>query len=268
MSVVFYWRGTWVLADEYLYPPPEAAAAASPTASPSTGMYDLANDTVHAAPMRTTTNPSRNVGAGAGTDAGSNADDGDDETERNLKRSAWLSFGVGYAGFALLCLPQCLSASAGTHDQHHGDGVIGGNAADDSPAPGAGRTQRKGVLRAAVHAGRWLHTYVLGFFVVSCWRGVWLLQDIYILPNDRLHSAWVSHCVGFGALTLGCHFQSVLAPPGLLLGDYSPASVGPGGVVVRPTWPCWPTGDSQRTSTTVSRPAAIRSKAGAVVSQL
>lgn len=80
-----------------------------------------------------------------------------------------------------------------------------------------------------------LGRYVLGFLVVNCWRGVWLLQDVYILPADsnatddeagtaRQHSAWVSHFVGAGVLAATAHLKSVLAPPGVQANDVAPGT--------------------------------------------
>jgi hypothetical protein len=77
------------------------------------------------------------------------------------------------------------------------------------------------------------HRYVLGFLAVNCWRGPWLLQDVYILPAgsnatddeaaaNRQHSAWISHLIGVGLLASTFHFRSVLAPPTVQANDVTP----------------------------------------------
>ena len=59
-----------------------------------------------------------------------------------------------------------------------------------------------------------LCTYYFGFVVVNAWRGLWYLQDLYIVfPSKPLLSPWVSHICGVFALVVLLHFRSVLAPP-------------------------------------------------------
>jgi len=37
---------------------------------------------------------------------------------------------------------------------------------------------------------------LIGFAVVSFWRGIWELLDMYLLPNNRELSSWVSLVIG------------------------------------------------------------------------
>lgn len=37
---------------------------------------------------------------------------------------------------------------------------------------------------------------IIGFAVVSFWRGVWGLQDVYLFPNNYQLSLWISVIVG------------------------------------------------------------------------
>jgi hypothetical protein len=64
-----------------------------------------------------------------------------------------------------------------------------------------------------------LETYIVGFFTVNSWRGIWLLQDVYLLAARPLLSAWVSHTIGTVCLILLCRFKSVYAPPVVSLTD-------------------------------------------------
>ena len=43
---------------------------------------------------------------------------------------------------------------------------------------------------------------LIAFAVISFWRGIWGLWDIYILPNDYKTSLWLSFVVGLGILVL------------------------------------------------------------------
>ena len=42
---------------------------------------------------------------------------------------------------------------------------------------------------------------LIGFAVVSFWRGVWGLLDLYLLPNNQPVSLWISIIVGVVILT-------------------------------------------------------------------
>ena len=56
---------------------------------------------------------------------------------------------------------------------------------------------------------------VIGFGVVSFWRGVWYLWDVFTFsqPEDRLFSALASLITGVVILAVLRTFYSVLAPP-------------------------------------------------------
>ena len=56
---------------------------------------------------------------------------------------------------------------------------------------------------------------VVGFGVVSFWRGVWYLWDVFTFhqPEDRLFSALASLITGVVILAVLRTFYSVLAPP-------------------------------------------------------
>ena len=41
-----------------------------------------------------------------------------------------------------------------------------------------------------------LFAILIGFAVVSFWRGVWGLLDIYLLPNNMEFSFWISTIIG------------------------------------------------------------------------
>ena len=56
---------------------------------------------------------------------------------------------------------------------------------------------------------------VIGFGVVSFWRGVWYLWDVLVFtrPEDKLFSAVASLVTGIMILGVMRTFYSVLAPP-------------------------------------------------------
>ncbi len=56
---------------------------------------------------------------------------------------------------------------------------------------------------------------VVGFGVVSFWRGVWYLWDVFVFPEPehKLFSALASTITGIVILALMRTFFSVLAPP-------------------------------------------------------
>ena len=78
------------------------------------------------------------------------------------------------------------------------------NPADDRTNPGKMSLVRSIVLAA-----------VIGFGVVSFWRGVWYLWDVFTFhqPEDRLFSALASLITGIVILAVLRTFYSVLAPP-------------------------------------------------------
>lgn len=46
-----------------------------------------------------------------------------------------------------------------------------------------------------------LFALLIGFAVVSFWRGVWGLLDLYLLPNNQPVSLWSSIIIGVVILT-------------------------------------------------------------------
>ena len=56
---------------------------------------------------------------------------------------------------------------------------------------------------------------IIGFGVVSFWRGVWYLWDVFtfLRPEDKLFSALASAITGIIILSVMRIFYSVLAPP-------------------------------------------------------
>jgi len=56
---------------------------------------------------------------------------------------------------------------------------------------------------------------VIGFGVVSFWRGVWYLWDVLVFtrPEDKLFSAVASLATGVVILAAMRTFYSILAPP-------------------------------------------------------
>ena len=78
------------------------------------------------------------------------------------------------------------------------------NPADEQTTPGKMSLARSIMLAA-----------VVGFGVVSFWRGVWYLWDVFTFhqPEDRLFSALASLITGIVILAVLRTFYSVLAPP-------------------------------------------------------
>ena len=69
--------------------------------------------------------------------------------------------------------------------------------------------RRESLLRSIVIAA------IIGFGVVSFWRGVWYLWDVFTFtrPEDKLFSALASTLVGIVVLSVLRTFYSVLAAP-------------------------------------------------------
>ncbi|MDE0073625.1 MAG: hypothetical protein OXR82_02430 [Gammaproteobacteria bacterium] len=77
------------------------------------------------------------------------------------------------------------------------------HAADGQALPG-----RTSLVRSIVVAA------VVGFGVVSFWRGVWYLWDVFTLgQEDRMESALASMITGIVILAVMRTFYSALAPP-------------------------------------------------------
>ena len=78
-----------------------------------------------------------------------------------------------------------------------------------NPEDGRTQTSKMSLARSILLAA------VVGFGVVSFWRGVWYLWDVFTFhqPEDRLFSALASLLTGIVILAVLRTFYSVLAPP-------------------------------------------------------
>ncbi|MBD3304070.1 hypothetical protein GF343_02915 [Candidatus Woesearchaeota archaeon] len=47
-----------------------------------------------------------------------------------------------------------------------------------------------------------LFAVIIGFAVISFWRGVWGLLDIYLFPDNYALSLWVSVIIGIAVLVI------------------------------------------------------------------
>lgn len=45
-----------------------------------------------------------------------------------------------------------------------------------------------------------LYAVLIGFAVISFWRGIWGLWDEYVFPNNYLLSLWLSAIIGLAIL--------------------------------------------------------------------
>eukprot|EP00039_Didymoeca_costata_P005611 m.82992 g.82992 ORF g.82992 m.82992 type:complete len:224 (-) comp12898_c0_seq2:71-742(-) len=147
---VVYWRGTWVLMDEYLYP---------------------------------------------------------DDT----RKSGFASLFISLVGFLLASFP-CFDLFC---SQKSSDTIA------TSPTSSAEQSPAVTIIL------KYIYTFVLGFIAVNSWRGVWLLQDEYIIPDRRELSAWISLIVGTTMLIFVGHLQCILAPPAVVLPDSGDSSLAP-----------------------------------------
>lgn len=79
----------------------------------------------------------------------------------------------------------------------------------DKDSRSAGKLAEAPLFKSIVMAA------VIGFGVVSYWRGVWYLWDVFVFPNpeDKLYSALASMLTGIAILAMMRSFYSVLAPP-------------------------------------------------------
>jgi hypothetical protein len=127
---LFYWRGTWMLCEVYIFP-------------------------------------------------------------NNATHMAWSSLAIGYGGLGLFFIFQYYGLVGHIYDE-----LI-------LPFP------KKQFL---LYCSR-VESYFVGFCVVNAWRGLWLLQDLYLIPSDPTLSFWISHLLGVLVLIIFQHFKSVYAPP-------------------------------------------------------
>ncbi|MBD3252550.1 hypothetical protein GF386_02365 [Candidatus Pacearchaeota archaeon] len=64
--------------------------------------------------------------------------------------------------------------------------------------------KKRGKFRLAIYA------IVIGFAVISFWRGIWGLWDVYVFPNNYRLSLWVSLMVGLVILVFTHHLVKEL----------------------------------------------------------
>jgi len=50
-----------------------------------------------------------------------------------------------------------------------------------------------------------LYALLIGFGVISFWRGLWTLMDLYLFPNSLVISSWVSLFIGLAILYFTKH---------------------------------------------------------------
>ena len=113
----------------------------------------------------------------------------------DTKASGWISALVGYLGFAVIVVLQVLLSKKTSWPIFEG------------------LTYKSKVVLG-------LYNYIVAFLGVNCWRGIWLLQEVYLLENDKEFSAWISHGMGTILLYILLHFQSTFAAPLLVLSEY------------------------------------------------
>jgi len=119
----------------------------------------------------------------------------------DLKASAWLSLAVGYIGAAIFFTWQYCFYNTALKKLF--DLTI----------------RETGIVSMLLLLMGRVETYVVAYFVVNAWRGLWLLQEVYLITEHPLLSAWVSHIIGAVCLMLLGHMQSVFAPPIIMLPD-------------------------------------------------
>ncbi len=54
-------------------------------------------------------------------------------------------------------------------------------------------------------------TLLIGFSVVSFWRGAWGLMDVYLLPDNYGLSSWISIFIGLTVLAITHYWTIELA---------------------------------------------------------
>lgn len=143
----------------------------------------------------------------------------------SLETSAWFSVGIGFGGVVMLALPQLFQRLSESNENQTTPETASSHADILSRESLSLATQlRKLILR-------FVHAYVLAFFVVNYWRGSWLLIDVHILPSNPKASAWLTHGIGVVALVVFGHFHSAIAPPGIRIADFGTEAIRPGKVV-------------------------------------
>ena len=119
------------------------------------------------------------------------------------EKSAWCSLLVGYGGMSLFFAWQCLYQHTSLKQSFDIRSMF----------------NEKGITPTLIFLLTRIESYLVGFFVVNAWRGLWLLQNLYLLTKSPLLSSWVSHIIGTVVLVLLLHLKSVYAPPVLFCRD-------------------------------------------------
>ncbi len=63
------------------------------------------------------------------------------------------------------------------------------------------KKRKRGIIHKSIFA------VLIGFAVVSFWRGVWGLQDEYLFPQNYILSLWISVILGLFIL-IATHYVS------------------------------------------------------------
>ena len=113
--------------------------------------------------------------------------------------SAWISMAIGFAGLLAAAITQAILAKCPCGGEHM------------SPLPW-GRCICFGALER-------VYWCALAFCTVNFWRGVWLLCDVYVLPEHPLESSLITHLAGTIVLLLSGHVASLTGPPFLVVTD-------------------------------------------------
>lgn len=122
----------------------------------------------------------------------------------DLKSSAWASLLIGYVGLVPIVVRHLLITERYT--------LVPQSPTDEDTA--SWRVQH--LIFQLRH--RLLSIYI-SCCVVNSWRGLWLLQVLYLVPSDPVLSAWISAISGATVLLLLNHFKSTQAPPSMILSD-------------------------------------------------
>lgn len=55
------------------------------------------------------------------------------------------------------------------------------------------------------------YTILIAFAIISFWRGIWGLMDLYLFPNNHTLSLWISVLIGLIVLYITKHIIGELA---------------------------------------------------------
>lgn len=122
---------------------------------------------------------------------------------KNIVASTWTSFAIGLGGFVLyaaftqVCFGKCVSSS--------NDERIGGFV---DVAESRSRFDRLVTIIAYL-----LHFHLVSLFAIQAWRGLWYVQQLYILPDDPQMSSLISIAFGVVCSTIFSVVSSIHAAP-------------------------------------------------------